>query len=250
MTMYVQSTLEGFPGEIYSSILVVLIIFIISLIVYIKVRKTDPLAKPKGIVHLAELLVTTIDNMVKNYMSPGLKFLGSYFTALSLYLFIAFIFGLLGLPTPITYFMVPLLFALMTFILIHGVAIYYQRWKYFKRYTAPIAFFLPINLITMWSPLLSLSFRLFGNALAGWVLMAIVYNALQGLSTLIFSFLPAGLNSIFIAPFIASWLHIYFDLISAFIQTMVFITLSMIFIGQEVPNDVIETKQVADTREA
>jgi F-type H+-transporting ATPase subunit a len=134
--------------------------------------------------------------------------------------------------------------------LIHGVAIYYQKWKYFKRYTAPVAFFLPINLVTMWSPLLSLSFRLFGNALAGWILMAIVYDALQGLSAMIFSFLPVGLNSIFIAPFIASWLHIYFDLISASIQTIVFITLSMIFIGQEVPFDVIETKQLAAPREA
>jgi F-type H+-transporting ATPase subunit a len=249
MRQLVSSTLEGMPGEIYSSILVVLVIFIICLIVYIKAKRTDPLQKPKGIIHLAELLVSTIDGMVKNYMGPGLSFLGSYFTAIAMYLFIGFIFGLLGLPTPITYYMVPFLLGLTSFIMIHATAIYYQRWKYFKRYTAPVAFFLPINMVTMWSPLLSLSFRLFGNALSGWVLMAIVYNALQGLSAAIFSFLPAGLNTVFIAPLVASWLHLYFDLIAAFIQTMVFLTLSMIFIGQEVPYELIESKQTATNGE-
>ena len=247
MRLFVASTLEGMPGEIYASILAVLLIFIVCLVIFIKVRRTDPLAKPKGIVHLAELLVSTIDNMVKNYMGPGLSFLGSYFTAIAMYLFVGFIFGLFGLPTPITYYMVPFLLGLTTFILIHATAIYYQRWKYFKRYTAPVAFFLPINLVTMWSPLLSLSFRLFGNALAGWVLMAILYNSLEGLSALLFSFLPAGLNTVFLAPLIASWLHIYFDLIAAFIQTMVFLTLSMIFIGQEVPYELIESTSVAKT---
>ncbi|MFA5235689.1 MAG: FoF1 ATP synthase subunit a [Bacilli bacterium] len=250
MNFLIQSTLEGFPGEIYSSILVVMIIFVICLIVYVKVRKTDPLAKPKGIVHLAEILVTTIDGMVKNYISPKLSFLGGYFTAVAMYMFLGFTFSLFGLPSPTTYLMVPLIFALITFLLIHGVSVYYSKWKYFKRYTAPVFIFLPINLVTMWAPVLSLSFRLFGNALAGWVLMAIIYDALGGLSAAIFSFLPAGLNSIFIAPLVASWLHIYFDLISAFIQTMVFVTLSMIFIGQEVPEDDIVNKAIAAPREA
>ncbi len=250
MNVLIQSTMEGFPGEIYSSILVVLIIFVICLIIFIKVRKTDPLAKPKGIVHLAEILVTTIDGMVNQYMSPKLSFLGGYFTAVAMYLFLGFTFSLFGLPSPTTYLMVPLIFALITFLLIHGVSVYYTKWKYFKRYTSPVIVFLPINLVTVWAPVLSLSFRLFGNALAGWVLMSIIYDALGSLSASIFSFLPAGLNSIFLAPLVTSWLHIYFDLISAFIQTMVFITLSMIFIGQEVPEDDIVKQAIAAPREA
>ncbi len=248
MRAFVSPTLEGFPGEIYASLIVLLIIFIVCLIVYIKVKKTDPLEKPHGIVHLAELLVNTVDNLAKNYMGSGLRFLGSFFTAISMYMFLGFIIGLLGLPTPITYYMVPFILALTTFIMIHATSIYYQRWKYFKRFTAPVFFFLPINLVTMWAPIISLSFRMFGNALAGWVLMAIVYNSLEGLSRAIFSFLPLGINQIFIAPFIASWLHIYFDLISAFIQTMVFINLSMIFIGQEVPDEFINQTNSAPKR--
>jgi F-type H+-transporting ATPase subunit a len=55
------------------------------------------------------------------------------------------------------------------------------------------------------------------------------------LSSFIFSFLPSGLNSIWLAPLVAPWFHLYFDLFSALIQTLVFISLSMLFIAQEGP---------------
>ena len=81
----------------------------------------------------------------------------------------------------------------------------------------PFPLFLPINLLSMWAPLLSLSFRLFGNAVAGWVLMEVMYTALKELSNAIFG-LP-----FFVAPFITPALHAYFDIFSGFIQTLVFI---------------------------
>ena len=55
----------------------------------------------------------------------------------------------------------------------------------------------------------------------------------------IFEFIssPEGLNTIFIAPFITPILHAYFDLFSAFIQTAVFIMLTMLFVANEVPDE-------------
>jgi F-type H+-transporting ATPase subunit a len=96
--------------------------------------------------------------------------------------------------------------------------------------------FLPINIFTVWTPLISMSFRIFGNILAGIILMTLLYGFLGSLSSAIFSFLPAGLNQIFLAPLVAPWLHLYFDLFSAFIQTLVFISLSMLLIAQEGPS--------------
>jgi F-type H+-transporting ATPase subunit a len=124
---------------------------------------------------------------------------------------------------------------LMSFILIHYTAIKTNGWKYFKRFIEPFPIFLPINLVSVWAPLISMSFRIFGNILSGIILMSLVYFSLGNLSTMIFSFLPEGLNSIFLAPLVAPWLHLYFDLFSAFIQTLVFISLSMLFIAQEGP---------------
>jgi len=232
-----QQAFDSIPGEIVVSLIVVFIIFIFSLIVFLKLKKADPLAKPKGILHLAEIGVDGIDNLVKTQMGWRFKNMGGYFLAIALFVFISFIFGLTGLPSPMSYYMVPFTMALFTFILIHYNRAKYRKWGYFHAFIEPFAPFLPINLLSMWAPIISLSFRMFCNSLAGWAIMSIIYYALQNVSAMIFAFLPAGLNTIFIAPFVTSWLHLYFDLFSSVIQTLVFIMLSMIFIAQEGPGD-------------
>jgi len=224
-------------GEVFSSLIVVLIIVVVAIIVGIKARHADPLKKPKGILFLAETGVGFFENLAVGLMGERWRFFGGYIMGIASYLFLAFIFGLTGLPSPVTNLAVPLSVGLSTFVLIHFTALKYQRWGYFKRYVEPIPVFLPINLVTVWAPLLSLTFRLFGNAISGWVLMSIVYEALQSLSAMIFSFIPAGFNEIFLAPIITPLLHCYFDLFSGFIQTTVFIFLTMIFVGQEGPED-------------
>jgi F-type H+-transporting ATPase subunit a len=155
-----------------------------------------------------------------------------------MYLFISFIFGLTGLPSPVTYMAVPLSLGLVTFLLIHYTSARYTKWRYFKRYIDPIPIFLPINLISMWAPLLSLTLRLFGNAIAGWALLSIVEYALRDLSSTLFSFIQSEWNQVFLAPLPLAILHAYFDVFSGLIQTFVFILLTSIFIGQEIPEDI------------
>lgn len=46
-------------------------------------------------------------------------------------------------------------------------------------------------------------------------------------------FIPTGPSSLLVTPILAPFLHMYFDLFGAFIQTLVFVSLSMIFISQE-----------------
>jgi F-type H+-transporting ATPase subunit a len=228
---------DSIPGEIITSLMVVFIIFVLSLVVYIKIKHANPLEKPKGVLLFAEIGVESIDGLVKSQMGWRFKNMGGYFLAIALFVFLSFIFGLTGLPSPMTYYMVPFTLALFTFILIHGTSIRFKKWSYFHRFIEPFAPFLPINLLSMWAPLISMSFRMFCNALAGWAIMSIIYAALGNVSAAIFAFLPASLNWISIAPLLTSWLHLYFDLFSALIQTLVFIMLSMIFIAQEGPGD-------------
>ena len=223
--------------EVISSLIVIFIIMILAVIIAILAAKQDPLKKPKGLLLIAEIGINFFDNLVENLMGPAFRGFGGYIMAVATYLFLAFIFGLCGLPSPTTYLAVPLSLGFLTFALIHFTSAKYTKWGYFKRYIDPIPVFLPINLISMWAPLLSLTLRLFGNALAGWTLMSIVYVALENLSTMIFASLPAGWNSLFIAPIITPVLHAYFDVFSGFIQTTVFIFLSMCLISNEVPED-------------
>ena len=229
---------KGLSGEVISSLIVMGIIMILAFIVAIQAHFHDPLKKPRGLLFLTEVGVKFFDGLVLDMMGPKFKGFGGYIMAVAVYLFIAFIFGLTGLPSPVTNLAIPLSVALCTFILIHATSIKYTKFKYFKRYIEPLPFFLPVNLISMWSPLLSMTLRLFGNAISGWALLTIVYGALQNLSGMIFSFLEIGAwNQIFIAPFITPFLHAYFDLFSGVIQTTIFIFLTMINIGLEAPED-------------
>jgi len=143
---------------------------------------------------------------------------------------------LTGLPSPVVYLATPLSLALFVFFLVHGTAIKENHWGYFKRYVDPFPVFLPINLISMWAPTLALTFRLFGNAVSGYCIMSLVYYALEGVSNLIFTgdFGAAlGIQSIWVAPLVTPLLHLYFDLFSGFIQTLVFSMLTLIYVAQE-----------------
>ena len=236
MSQWINKLLHDLPSEIYGSIIVLIIVLILSLIVFFKVKKTDPLAKPKGIVHLSEILVTKIDGMVESMM--GKKFLrrgmGGYFTAIAVYIVLGFTLGLLGLPTPMVNLIVPVSLGTLTIILVHATAVRANKWRYFKRFVEPVFFFLPINIISTFAPLISLSLRLFGNALAGWTIMNLLYWGSGLLANVIYGgFIPTGPSSLLVTPILAPFLHMYFDLFGAFIQTLVFVSLSMIFISQE-----------------
>ncbi len=226
--------------EVISSLIVMLLIIIWAIYVGIRAHFQDPLKKPKGMLLVAEFGVEFFDNMAYGLMGKQFKNFGGYIMGIALYLFLAFIWGLTGLPAPLTYMAIPLSLGLSSFVMIHAQSIRFTKWGYFKRYIDPLPVFLPVNLISMWAPLLALTLRLFGNAISGWVIMSIVYLALENLSATIFAFLEPIIgewNQVFIAPLVTWILHLYFDLWSAFIQTTVFISLTQIYVGQEAPED-------------
>lgn len=229
-------------GEVISSCIVMLIIAILALIVGIQARNQNPLKKPKGLLLLAEMGVKFFDNFVEGMIGQALPGFGGVIMCLGVYLFLAFIFGLTGLPSPVTCMAVPLTFGLTTFLLIHAISIKFTKWGYFKRYVDPFPVFLPINLLSMWAPLLSLTLRLFGNAVAGYTIMTLIHQALYNLASNIGTVTIAGESSgiigMILIPIITPVLHAYFDLFSGFIQTTVFLSLTVIFIGQEIPEEI------------
>lgn len=230
------SFLLSLPIETFTSLIVMGGIMTLSFIVYFKSKKVSAFDTPKGLLLVVETFVVTIEKLLIQNMGKHFSFYGSYFVTITLYIFFGFLFGLTGLASPLSYYMNTFVIVLMSFVMIHYTALKTNGWKYFKRFIEPFPIFLPINLISVWAPLVSMSFRIFGNILSGIILMTLVYGLMGFLSSAVFSFLPAGFNSIFFAPFVAPWLHLYFDLFSAFIQTLVFISLSMLLIAQEGPS--------------
>lgn len=224
------------PAEIYTSIFVVIGLSIFAIVVGNQMKHADPLKKPNTIVFIGEFITTGVENFIVSMGGQKLKYLTPYFMTLALYIPISFITGMIGLPSPINYYGVPMLFATATFVLVHATAIRYQKLGYFKRFLAPFAVFLPINLLTFLSPIVSLSFRMFGNALAGTIILSMIYWATGNVTELLFNLL--GIQNLnFLGPIITPVFHAYFDLFGALIQTLVFLSLSVLFISAEIPSE-------------
>ena len=102
----------------------------------------------------------------------------------------------------------------------------------------PIPVFLPMNIFGKFSTILSMSLRLFGNVLCGGIIMSLIYSFTEFVSSaLVGLFTSSGSVFNFVAPVLAPVLHAYFDVFSGFIQTLIFITLTMVFIGNEMTDD-------------
>ena len=103
---------------------------------------------------------------------------------------------------------------------------------YIKSWFEPLAPFVLVNILSKISTLLSLSLRLFGNILSGGILMSVIYQMLGSISKMIPFIGQFNIVGVIIAPV----LHFYFDLFSGVMQAYIFITLTISFIGKELPN--------------
>lgn len=297
--MVMLSSFFGKIGDFYNSLsagakstlYVCLAIAIFGIIIGQCFRKADPLAKkqPK-LLFLGHWFADKVDGFVMGKMGPKFRYLTPYFMFVFLYLPASFLLGLLGVEAPASAWVSNLCLALGTWFFIHLTAIKSRKGKYYQRYfsvdndsafnIALNCVFTPINVATVVVPIISLSFRLFGNALAGTIIMTLIYaataslsNKLVGLGTvalaiilgttilllmiryiiknkkfritpfmwiliLVFgvtvAYSAAGLEFNIVGVFVGPILHLYFDIFGTYIQTMVFLFLSSIFITDEV----------------
>ncbi len=217
-------------GEIQVELIFSLIISTVLAIFFIyagkKVKAADPTARPKGVVLVVETGVSAIYNYMKSIMPKKFeKNYYPYFAMLFLWLIVANLSGLIGFEAPTSNFSITLALTIITFVLIQYNAIKKQGLlKFIWGKIMP-----PTELLSMISPLISLSMRLFGNILSGSILMYLVYSLTGWLSSFIIDF-----N--FLGPIVAPILHAYFDIFAGCIQTLVFVTLSSILIMMENPD--------------
>lgn len=99
-----------------------------------------------------------------------------------------------------------------------GTNIRYNGLKgYLKGFVSPYPIILPLNIAGEIAKPINISMRLFGNMFAGSVIIGIIY---------------------LFAPWIVpTFFHMYFDLVSAFVQTFVFVFLTMVYIQGGLPQE-------------
>lgn len=202
--------------SIINTVLVVIVLSIFALYVNKKMKSADVNEKPTGFQNIVEILVESINNLVKTNMGEKNMSFAPYIFTLMLFLAVANLLGLVGLTPPTADYSVTFTLAIITFFATQIMLFKTRRGilGYLKSYTEPFILLTPINVIGELANPISLSFRLFGNILSGGIIMTLVYSALG-----------------YVAPLLAPVLHGYFDLFSGLLQTFIFGMLTMIFIG-------------------
>ena len=219
---------------VYSIIIVTAFIALLLLYVNYKLKKFDPLSEPKGVVLLVMMAAQTFDKMVREKTDDRVaKYLTPYIMTVALYIFLSNIAGLFSIETPTSNYSVTLTLAALTCILIEVFSFAERGFKgYVKSWFEPLAPFVVMNVMSKLSTLLSLSLRLFGNILSGGILMSVIYQMLAVISHKIPFLGDFNIVGVIVAPA----LHFYFDLFSGVMQAFIFITLTISFIGKELPN--------------
>jgi F-type H+-transporting ATPase subunit a len=197
--------------------LIMLVLFALIFLFNLQVKKFQRI--PKGLQNFVEMLVDGIDGLIKSNIGPEYMYFSGCFLGLFIFLIFSNLSGLISLRPPTADLATTFTLSMVIFFLIHIMGMLKSKEDYFKSYIKPYAILLPLNIISELSTPISLAFRLFGNMFGGFIITEMVYNLF-----------PMALRFVFPAV-----LHIYFDIFSGILQSVIFVILSMTFIKNKLP---------------
>ena len=193
----------------------IIMALLIALAVAVRVRLNKFNEVPTGFQNAIEAIVEAFCNFVRESAGEKLMFLGNWYFMVFSFILLSNLSGLLFLRPPTADWTLTFAFAFVTFLLIQAMGIKFRKGGYIKSLFEPYPAFFPLNVIGEISRPISLSFRLFGNILAGTILMGLLYEMA-----------PVLLRFLVPLP-----LHAFFDVFAGVLQTYVFSVLSLSFIS-------------------
>jgi F-type H+-transporting ATPase subunit a len=223
-------TLFGIAVPITETVVIswaVMLILIIASLVLTRRLKTIP----SGAQTILEAGVGFLNNFSKNHFGRFAKYLGPYMGTLFLFILLANIIAVLS-PPEVKFFerhfippfpvrpptrdinvtaalaVISILLLLFCGFAAHGV----KGW--FKNLFKPMPFMLPFNLMEYGTRVISLSLRLFGNILGGFVLMTLLEDKVPLVVPMIFA--------------------LYLDFFDGIIQAIIFVFLTSLYISEAI----------------
>ena len=185
-----------------------------AILLRFKLRKMEE--TPGGIQNVVELLIEASDGFVKSMAGERAKFAGPWFFVIFSFILVSNLSGALGLRPPTADWATTMALALCTLGLIQIAGFRGRGARYL------LGFLNPLNIIGELARPVSLSLRLFGNVLAGLIIMTLLYTLAP---------IPARIG-------LPVFLHIYFDVFMGFLQTYVFCALSLAFISSAMGEEI------------
>ena len=193
---------------------------------------------------IAEWIVEKCDGLVNQNMGPYFAGYAPFVAAIMGLSAVSSLLSLLGLYPPTSDINVTAGWAILVFFLITYYKLKCGFWNYLKGFTEPIAVLLPLNVLGEVATPVSMAFRHFGNVLSGSVVAVLVATALQGLSGMLFNWLPGVLGEIpFLQIGVPAVLSLYFDLFSSGLQAFIFAMLTMLNVSGAFPQELYETRK-------
>lgn len=210
-----STNLFGIPINITIDIIVqwiIIILLSIASIYYTGNLKLIPNKRQSKI----EILVDTVNNLVKENMGEDYKNFVPYIGTLMIFLLTMNLSGLFGVEPPTKDYNIALSLGLITFMVIQGNIIKkHGLLEYFLGLSRPFPVMTPLNIIERVMLPISLSLRLFGNMMAASVLVGLVYDGLGKVGYIAEIGIPIPV-------------HFYFDIFDGAVQMIIFSMLTMI----------------------
>jgi F-type H+-transporting ATPase subunit a len=217
MIQTVIDYITSLPSYFLTSLFLMGVISIFAIIVGFRVSKLDAKAKPNlfmvGIISFIDMM----NKFVKGYVGKNWKFLTPIALTMAIYVFVSNISGIVALDSPTKYTAITFSLSITAFLVIQVTGFVSQSWRHLLGVFKPLPFMLPLNLISEFTPIISMALRLFGNIASGALILTVVYKA-------------AGWFSLLFTPV----LHLMFDIAFGLIQTLVIVLLTVIFASQKI----------------
>ncbi|OGW32800.1 MAG: ATP synthase F0 subunit A [Nitrospirae bacterium GWC2_56_14] len=204
-------TLESCRAAITYSWLAMAIIIGLALIARFSLKKTAP----TGVQNLLEVIVGGLNDFVEDIMGPEGKHYLALIGTLFLFILVCNLQGLVpGFDSPTANINTTLALALVAFSATHYIGLKRHGIGYIKHFMGPMwglaPLMLPIELISHFARVMSLTFRLFGNMVAKHKLLLVLA---------------------LLAPYIAPVPILGLGLLVAFVQALVFTLLTMLYLS-------------------
>ncbi|MDR2162725.1 MAG: F0F1 ATP synthase subunit A [Clostridiales Family XIII bacterium] len=185
---------------------------------------------PRGLQAVAELIVEYVYKFVRDTMGKRNMSYAPYIGTLFLFLLFGNMLGLLGFRPTTADMNMTFAMAGLVFIIIQVSAIRSQGViHYLKHFAEPYPFMIPIKILEEFTFPISLAFRIFGNILAGVIIMELAMEGLKSISLETLHLPFPLLQAVLPLP-----LNVFFDIFEPILQAFVFTMLTMAFISKAI----------------
>ncbi|MGL4647531.1 MAG: FoF1 ATP synthase subunit A [Mycoplasmoidaceae bacterium] len=242
-------SLDSFNILRLAGVLLVFFIILFSVIYYNHaIKRIKPNQALGGYALLIFMLINYFRNMTREILGEELEKLAPIFLTIFSYIAMSNVIGIIGVENPTSSVWVCLSLGLFSFIGIFVMGFRYQRFSFLYKFTFNIKIKVkgkedkiripvminPIEIMGSLTPLISLSFRLWGNIFAGALILFMVYNLPYAILISPDAIL-SGKDFIDQSPWVLLTvlltppMHAFFDIAIGLIQAMVFVLLTMVY---------------------